>query len=165
MHPAMSNEKLVVRRVTGVDLRGAVEILVFQQKDLGREVAVDTLRPIVQAVLEDSDRTLVVGAYHEGLPGFQHGKMVGMFVMHVLPSLEQAGEVGWIQKLYVRPDYRKRGLGEKLLAQGIEWADGRGLRALDLEYGESDLPEAAERLYTGKGFRKISRTRLTNAKR
>lgn len=164
----MSNptETLIVRRVTGVDLRGAVELLVHQQKDLGKEVSVETLRPAVQAVLEDSDRTLVVGAYHEGLPGFAHGKMVGMFIMHVLPSLEQAGEVGWIQKLYVRPDYRKKGLGEKLLAQGVEWANGRGLRALDLEFGESDLPEAAEKLYVGKmGFRKLQRTRLTNAKR
>jgi GNAT superfamily N-acetyltransferase len=161
----MSSEPtLIVRRVTGIDIRGAVELLVSQQKDLGRPGNTDQLRPAVQAVLEDSDRTLVVGAYHEGLPGFQHGKMVGMFVMHVLPSLEHAGEVGWVQKLYVRPDYRKRGLGEKLLAQGLEWAEGRGLRAVDLEVGEADLAEAAERLYGKKGFRKLTRTRLSNAK-
>src|SRR3954451_1762959 len=98
----MSSEPtLIVRRVTGIDIRGAVELLVSQQKDLGRPTNTDQLRPAVQAVLEDSDRTLVVGAYHEGLPGFQHGKIVGMFVMHVLPSLEHAGEVGWVQKLYV----------------------------------------------------------------
>ena len=75
------------------------------------------------------------------------------------------GEVGWIQKLYVREDYRKKGLGEKLLGQGLEWAAGRGLRAIDLEVGEGgDLAEAAEHLYAKKGFRKIQRTRLTNIK-
>ncbi|MFI5289606.1 MAG: GNAT family N-acetyltransferase [Polyangia bacterium] len=160
----MASETLVVRRVTSVDLRGAVELLVYQQRQLGREVREEELRPAVQAVLEDSDRSLMVGAYHEGLPGFAHGKMVGMFLMHVLPSLEHAGEVGWIQKLYVRPDYRKKGLGERLLSQGLEWAEGRGLRALDLEVGETDLPEAAEHLYAAKGFRKIARTRLSRSR-
>jgi GNAT superfamily N-acetyltransferase len=157
--------KLVVRRLGGVDLRGAVELLAHQQKTLGREVNVDRLRPAMQAVLEDSDRTLVVAAFHEGLPGFAHGKMVGIFVMHVVPSIEHMGEVGWIQKLYVRDDYRKKGLGEKLLAQGLEWAEGRGLRAIDLEVGDGgDLAEAAEHLYAKKGFRKIQRLRLTRAK-
>ena len=162
----MSNEPtLIVRRITGVDLRASVELLAHQQKALGREVNIDVLRPAVQSVLEDSSRTLVIGAFHEGLPGFAHGKLVGVFVMHILPSLEHAGEVGWIQKLYVRDDYRKKGLGDRLLSQGLEWASGRGLRALDLEVGEGgDLAEAAERLYAKKGFRKIQRTRLTNVK-
>jgi ribosomal protein S18 acetylase RimI-like enzyme len=159
----MANETLIVRRLLAVDLRAATELLVSQQRDLGRNVDADKLRPAVQAVLEDSDRTLVAGAYHEGLPGFAHGKMVGMFVMHVLPSLEHAGEVGWIQKLYIRPDYRKKGLGEKLLKLGLEWAEGRGLRALDLEVGDNDLPEAAQHIYSKYGFRVISRIRLTNA--
>jgi GNAT superfamily N-acetyltransferase len=161
----MANETLIVRRITGVDLRGAVELLGHQQKQLGRDVNVDQLRPAVQAVLEDSDRTLVVGAFHEGLPGFAHGKLVGIFVMYVLPSIEPAGEVGWIQKLYVRDDYRKKGLGDRLLSQGLEWASGRGLRGVDLEVGEGgDLAEAAEHLYAKKGFRKIQRTRLTSAR-
>lgn len=159
----MGNENLLVRRVTGVDLRGAVELLVNEAKARGREVSGDELRPAVQAMLEDSDRTLVVGAYHEGLPGFAHGKMVGMFVMHVLPSMAQNGEVGWIQKLFVRPEYRKKGLGGRMLDQGLEWAQGRGLRAIDLEVGEGgDLADAAEKLYAKKGFRKIQRIRLTN---
>jgi ribosomal protein S18 acetylase RimI-like enzyme len=161
----MGDMKLVVRRLTGVDVRASVELLAHQVKTLGRDVNVDQLRPAVQAVLEDSDRTLVVAAFHEGLPGFAHGKMVGIFVMHVVPSLEQMGEVGWIQKLYVRDDYRRKGLGERLLQQGLEWAEGRGLRAVDLEVGEGgDLAEAAEHLYANHGFRKISRIRLTNAK-
>ncbi len=156
--------KLVVRRVTGVDLRGSVELLVHQQETLGREVNADKLRPAVQAVLEDSSRTLVAAAFHEGLPGFAHGKMVGIFVMHVLPSIEHAGEVGWIQKLYVRDDYRKSGLGNRLLDEGLTWARGRGLRALDVEMGETgDVTEAAEHLYGKKGFRRIARVRLAQA--
>ena len=161
----MTNPTLIVRRVGGVDLRAATELLVHQQRALGRAHGETELRPVVQATLEDSDRSLVIGAFHEGLPGFAHGKMVGMFLMHVLPSLEQAGEIGWIQKLYVRDDYRKKGLAERMLDLGLEWAQGRGLRAVDVEVGEGgDLPEAAEKLYGKKGFRRIQRTRLTTTK-
>jgi GNAT superfamily N-acetyltransferase len=164
----MSNEpNLIVRRIAGVDLRAMVELLERQQKDLGRRAYVDHLRPAVQAVLEDSNHTLVVGAFHENMPGFAHGKLVGVMVLHVLPSLEHAGEVGWIQKLYVRDDYRKKNLGERLLQQGLDWAQARGLRAVDLEFDDlgegGNLPAAANHLYAKKGFRKIQRTRYTNA--
>lgn len=151
-----------VRRVTGVDLRAATELLVQQQRAYGRDLDADRLRPIVQAALEDSDRVLVVGAFHEGLPGFAHGKMVGVILMTVLISLEHAGEVGWIEELYVRDDYRKKGLGERLLSTALEWSAGRGLRALDLEVAvEGHNLEAAERLYYKKGFEKVRRTRLS----
>jgi GNAT superfamily N-acetyltransferase len=160
----MSDEPLlIVRRVSGVDLRASVELLVHQQKAHGRDLTADTLRPVVQAALEDSDRTLVIGAFHEGLPGFAHGKMVGVLVMNVLVSLEHAGEVGWIEELFVRPDYRRRGLAQRLLAQALDWATGRGLRALDLEVGEGHEGEAAVHLFGKQGFRKIQRERLTKA--
>jgi ribosomal protein S18 acetylase RimI-like enzyme len=154
--------QLIVRRVGGVDLRAATELLVQQQRAYGREIDADRLRPIVQAALEDSDRILVIGAFHEGLPGFAHGKMVGVLLMSVLVSLQHAGEVGWIEELYVRDDYRRRGLGERLLAMALEWAGGRGLRALDLEVAvEGHNLEAAEHLYFKNGFVRVRRTRLS----
>jgi GNAT superfamily N-acetyltransferase len=160
----MTNPTLIVRRVGGVDLRAATELLVHQQRALGRAHGETELRPVVQATLEDSDRSLVIGAFHEGLPGFAHGKMVGVLVMSVFFSLEHAGEVGWIEELYVRDDYRRKGLGEKLLSQALDWAEARGLRSLDLETGDADNAAAAERLYSKHGFRKIQRERLTRAR-
>ncbi len=115
----------------------------------------------MQAALEDEARTLVIGAFHEGLPGFAHGKMVGVLVMTVVSSLEHAGEVGWIEELYVRDDYRRKGLGERLLGQALDWAQARGLRALDLEIAEGHELGAAEHLYIRHGFKKIHRERLT----
>jgi len=164
----MSQEPvLVVRRVLGVDLRAATELFAHQQRahlGPGKDVDPDALRPVVQALLEDSDRTLVVGAYHEGLPGFAHGKMVGVLMMHVYPSLANRGEVGWIEELFVRPDYRKKGLGERLLKLALEWADGRGLAALDLEVREGHELEAASRLYSNNGFQKVQSTRLSRTR-
>jgi GNAT superfamily N-acetyltransferase len=156
-----SEPQLIVRRIGGVDLRAATELFMQQQRGYGREIDADRLRPAVQAALEDSDRVLVVGAFHEGLPGFAHGKMVGVLMMTVLVSLEHAGEVGWIEQLYVREDYRRKGLGDRLLATALEWSAGRGLRALDVDIGDKHDPAAAQALYGKKGFAEIRRTRLS----
>ena len=156
-----SEPQLIVRRIGGVDLRAATELFTQQQRGYGRDVDVDRLRPALQAALEDSDRVLVVGAFHEGLPGFAHGKMVGVLMMTVLVSLESAGEVGWIEQLYVREDYRRKGLGDRLLSTALEWAGGRGLRALDVDIGDKHDPAAANALYGKKGFAQIQRTRLS----
>ena len=126
----------------------------------GMRPTADELRPVLQALLEDGDRTLVLGAYHEGLPGFQHGKMVGVLMMHVHSSLSDLGEVGWIEELYVRPDYRRKGLGEQLLDQALAWADSRGIRGVDLEIGEGHEQAAAEHLYAKHAFRSVARSRL-----
>ncbi len=162
----MSSEpQLIVRRVGGVDLRAATGLLVQQQRAYGRDVDEERLRPAIQATLEDSDRVLVLGAFHEGLPGFAHGKMVGVLVMTVLLSIEHCGEVGWIEELYVREDYRKKGLGERLLSMALDWTSARGLRALDLEVaGDKGMePAAAEHLYFKKGFVRVQHRRLTKA--
>jgi GNAT superfamily N-acetyltransferase len=154
--------QLIVRRISGVDLRAATELLVEQQRTYGRDIDADRLRPALQAALEDADRTLMLGAFHEGLPGFAHGKMVGVLMMSALISLEQAGEVGWIEELFVRDDYRRKGLGERLLTMALDWANGRGLRALDLEVAQvGHDPAAAEGLYFKKGFERVQRRRLT----
>ncbi len=158
-----TTDQLVVRRISGVDLRAATELFLHQQKTRGNlGLSEDVLRPAVQAALEDSDRVLLLGAFHEGLPGFQHGKMVGVLMLNLLVSLEHAGEVGWIEELFVRPDYRSRGLATRLLDLALAWADGRGLRALDVEIGEvgdGDDPAAAGHLYTKKGFGRVERAR------
>ncbi|MSP63507.1 MAG: GNAT family N-acetyltransferase [Myxococcales bacterium] len=153
---------LIIRRVMPVDLRATAELLVSELKQRGRELDPAAVRNAVQATLEDAQGVLVIGAYHENQPGFAHGKMVGVLIMTVTMSIEHAGEVGWIENLYVRADYRRRGLAERMLRQVLTFAETRGLRALDLEVGDSDGhdPEAAAHLYTKHGFRKIPSARL-----
>ena len=128
-----SEPQLIVRRIGGVDLRAATELFTQQQRGYGRDVDVDRLRPALQAALEDSDRVLVVGAFHEGLPGFAHGKLVGVLMMTVLVSLEHMGEMGWIEQLYVREDYRRKGLGDRLLATASIGAPAAGCARIDVE--------------------------------
>ena len=163
--PSVEKKDLLVRRVLPVDLRACAELLV---KSLERRAAdgnrrlpdADRVRNTVQSALEDSQRTLVVGAYHENQPGFAHGKMVGVLVMTAVPSIEHAGELGWIETLFVRPDYRRLGLGEQMLAQALTWSRTRGFRHVDLEVGAGDEAAAAASLYQKHGFRARSSSRL-----
>jgi ribosomal protein S18 acetylase RimI-like enzyme len=163
LQEAMAEPQLIVRRIGGVDLRAATELLVAQQRAYGRDTDADKLRPIVQAALEDVDRVLMLGAFHEGLPGFAHGKMVGMLTMSLLVSIEHAGEVGHIEQLYVRDDYRRKGLGDRLLSLALDWSAGRGLRAIDVEVAERFDATAAQGLYGKKGFNELRRTRLAKS--
>jgi ribosomal protein S18 acetylase RimI-like enzyme len=158
--PVVDKKDLVVRRVLPVDLRACAELLVKSLERRGAPPDADRVRNTVQSALEDSQRVLVVGAYHEHQPGFAHGKMVGVLVMSAIPSVEHAGELGWIETLFVRPDYRKLGLGEQMLAQALTWSHTRGFRHLDLEVGEGDDSAAAARLYQKHGFRARTSSRL-----
>ena len=156
-----SDPNLVVRRVLPVDLRVCAELLVEQLHGRGREVSPEPVRNAVQSALEEAQRVLVVGAYHEGQPGFAHGKMVGVLLMNVLLSVEHAGEVGWIETLYVRSAYRRLALASRLLEQALIWSRTRGLRRLDVEVSEEHEKDAAEQLYRAKGFELIRRSRMT----
>ncbi len=154
---------LIVRQVMPVDLRATAELLVHSFRQRGHTIDAGQVRNAVQAVLEDSQRVLVIGAYHENQPGFAHGKMVGILVMNVLTRVELAGQVGWIETLFVRPDYRRHGLGERMLKQALDWSAARGLRGLDLEVGDGSDPEAAGRLYDKHGFRTVRSTHLSRS--
>lgn len=55
-----------------------------------------------------------------------------------------------VTNIAVHPDFRRRGIGEKLLKELITRAASRGARRLTLEVRPSN--EAAQRLYTKFGF-------------
>jgi [ribosomal protein S18]-alanine N-acetyltransferase len=64
-----------------------------------------------------------------------------------------SGEEGEILNLAVLPGYRRRGLGRRLLEQGLALLVGRGVREAYLEVRESN--QAARDLYLGFGFRPV----------
>jgi ribosomal protein S18 acetylase RimI-like enzyme len=157
----MDNDPLlIVRRVLPVDVRGVVGLLVERHGRRGSSADETDIHKVVLAALEHPG-VLIAGAYHEGQPGFAHGKLVGLVTMQTLVSIEDLGEVGWIETLYVRPQYRRRGLARRLLEQALAWGEARGLRSIDVEFSEQHDTEAADRLYRNHGFELIRRSRMT----
>lgn len=74
-------------------------------------------------------------------------------------SIEHGARVGWLEELYVWPEYREAGIGGALLNSAIRLAQKRSLSALDLEVDVEH--RRAESLYRRFGFRRLPRSRWT----
>lgn len=74
-------------------------------------------------------------------------------------SAEHGGTVGWLEELYVEPEWRGRGAGAALLNAVIATAQQQKWRALELEVVAGH--ERAIPLYERHGFQQLSRIRFT----
>jgi ribosomal-protein-alanine N-acetyltransferase len=61
-----------------------------------------------------------------------------------------AGRRGYVQRLAVRPDARRRGMGAALLVDGLRWARRRGAR--DAVVNTDRTNGTARALYESYGF-------------
>ncbi len=83
----------------------------------------------------------------------------GYVVLAVGFSMEYGGLDAFVDDLYVRPRFRRRGLGRLALCTLLAEGRRRGVRALHLEVGRDN--EAARALYARFGFRDNDRQLLT----
>ena len=97
------------------------------------------------------DHGFVLSAIYDDEP-------VGVAYAACILSLEHGGWSGWLEELYVLPQWRGRGVGSELLAAVIASADERGWMALDLEVDSSH--QRVIPLYTRSDFQPVSRTRF-----
>lgn len=59
-------------------------------------------------------------------------KVLGMCTVQTLISTAEGGPVGLLEDLIVAADYRYQGIGAKLLAEAVYWAECQGLKRLQL---------------------------------
>jgi ribosomal protein S18 acetylase RimI-like enzyme len=78
------------------------------------------------------------------------GASVGYVAVCLGFSLEAQGNDAFIDELYVRPRYRRRGIGRHLLALAVQEAQGLGARVLHL-FVDRNNPRARA-LYASLGF-------------
>ena len=71
---------------------------------------------------------------------FNDGKVLGMCTVQTLISTAEGGQVGLLEDLIVAADFRHQGIGAKLLAGAVNWADRRGLTRLQLLADKNNLP-------------------------
>ena len=55
--------------------------------------------------------------------------------------------------MYLRPTYRGRGLGRRLLVTALDWSRANGARAIRLDTTEE--MQAARQLYEAYGFQRV----------
>src|SRR5262249_56809298 len=86
------------------------------------------------------------------------GSPIGVAYASSLLSLEHGGASGWIEELYVLPQWRGRGIGSRLIAEVVTRAKESGWRALELEAESSH--QRAISLYARHQFQPHSRSRF-----
>ena len=109
------------------------------------------VRSVIEKVAADERRGFILVAATET------GKLVGVAFGCAFLGLEYGGESGWLEELYVLPEWRQRGVGTRLVSEVVRVAKERGWRAIDLEV-EADHQRVVS-LYTRHGFLPHSRSR------
>jgi GNAT superfamily N-acetyltransferase len=130
----------------------AVALFSAQLKEHGITTPADDLRSVTQSVVADPRYGFIV------LASTVEAGPVGIAYASCLLSLEHGGISGWLEELYVLPEWRGRGIGSRLVAEVITRAKELGWRAIDLEVDAGH--QRAISLYLRHQFQLHSRTRL-----
>ena len=85
--------------------------------------------------------------------------LVGYVVSTVSYDLEFCGSDAFVTELFVRPEWRSRGLGERLLDAALKEMGTMGVKALHLCVRPENT--AATRLYKRMGFQRVPRVMMT----
>lgn len=88
----------------------------------------------------------------------EHSEIIGYFVLTLGYSMENGGTDGFIDDIYLRPEFRGRGLGKQAVAFAIQEARNCGIRVLLLEVEAHNA--RAYNLYGAMGFTDTKRRLL-----
>ena len=78
-------------------------------------------------------------------------RVLGMCTVQTLISTAEGGPVGLLEDLIVAADFRHQGIGAKLLAEAVNWAECQGLKRLHLLADKNNLP--ALNFYQKQGWK------------
>lgn len=122
--------RLTIRPATARDAVAVRELL----GALGYPVREDGVRELLGAAFREPRHAVVVAEFDAAV--------VGLLVMAARPSLCRGGWVGTLEALVVRPDRRRRGVGEALLQYAKGLAAERGFVRLEVEVAHVHAVEA-----------------------
>ncbi|HEX8678929.1 MAG TPA: GNAT family N-acetyltransferase [Chthoniobacterales bacterium] len=134
------------------ELEAIVPLLTAQLQEHEIYTPIGALREAVQAVLGDARHGFILLAR-------ENNEAVGVAYAACHLSAEHGGFVGWLEELYLRPEYRGRRIGSALLKATMARAQELNWRALELEVVVGH--ERAAALYLRHGFASLPRTRYT----
>jgi GNAT superfamily N-acetyltransferase len=112
------------------------------------------LLTVSDLILEDDGRSSFCRVVRPG-PG---EPAVGLVLANITFSVKFAGKALWIENLYVDHEWRKLGLGRRLVAHLLDWAEINGIRGIDLEAYQDNAPASV--LYRSLGFERLGRERF-----
>ncbi len=129
----------------------AVSLLSAQLQEHDIATSVESLREVTRAVVAEPRLGFILLAVFARVP-------IGQAYTASHLSAEHGGMIGWLEELYVQPEWRSRGVGSLLLDGTLTRARKLGWRGLELEVVAGH--ERAVSLYRRHEFQPLSRTRF-----
>ena len=147
--PPFSPPEIQIKPLEAEDVGEVIGLFHQQLREHRIEANAADLQNVIGTILQEPHRGFILVARLTGVG------IVGVALASAFLGVEQGGESGWLEELYVRPECRQQGVGSRLLAEILGQARSRGWRALDLEV-ETDH-ERAVPIYERHGFRPHTR--------
>jgi len=148
-------QKFHVRLLKIEEIDAAVDLLGRQLSEHGGKTNLGKVRPVIERIVNDDRLGFVMLALEKD------ERPVGVALGCAFLGIEHGGTSGWIEELYVLPEFRQRGIGSLLVAEFIRVAFGLGWRAIDLEIDSGRRRAVA--LYERHGFTQLDRSRLSRS--
>jgi len=129
-----------------------IALLTAQLEEHAIPLTPELLAAAVEGGVADDGRALILLAREGDRP-------VGVAFLSFQWTLERGGRVMWLEELYVLPERRGQGTGQRLLEAALEAARARGCLAVELEVEASH--SRAANLYARAGFQPLARVHWT----
>lgn len=139
-----------IRKATPNDLNALSELLIEQFLEHDIELAFTELYIALTNMLDNEKLGFCLLAEKDGQP-------IGFAAISFAWTLEYGGKTAWLDELYILPDERNAGIGEKIVDAVIAEAKALDCKAIDLEVAAEH--QRAEHLYRRKGFLPLNRRR------
>jgi GNAT superfamily N-acetyltransferase len=143
---------VLIRSVGLSDLEAAIALFDAQLREHDIITPVADLHNVAAAVIANPSHGFLLVALSNGAP-------VGVAYAASHLSLEHGGTIGWLEELYVSPQWRGSGIGGRLLTEVIARAQELNWRTLELEVVTGH--ERVVPLYLRHGFQPLSRNRFS----
>ncbi|HFI0626732.1 TPA: GNAT family N-acetyltransferase [Streptococcus suis] len=81
--------------------------------------------------------------------------LISLSLRHYYVEGCQNGPTAYLEGIFIIPDYRSQGIGDKLLSFAISWAENRGISQLasDVEFDN----QLSQNFHVKYGFREVGR--------
>ena len=146
-------QKFQVRLLKTAEIDAAVDLLGRQLREHRVKTNSGNVRSVIERIVKDDRLGFVLVALEK------NQRPVGIALGCAFLGVEHGGTSGWIEELYVLPEFRERGIGSLLVAEFIRVASALGWRAIDLEIDSGH--RRAVSLYERHGFTQLDRLRLS----
>jgi len=146
-------QKFQLRLLKIEEVDAAVDLLGRQLGEHGVKTDLGKVRSVIERIVKDDRLGFVLVALEK------NQRPVGIALGCAFLGIEHGGTSGWIEELYVLPEFRERGIGSLLVAEFIRVASALGWRAIDLEIDSGH--RRAVSLYERHGFTQLDRLRLS----